>query len=43
MVVFSIEFCDLADLFLLESSLFLKSVDCELKTDDGSVKIEESL
>lgn len=39
---FYIDICDLASLFLLESSLFLKSVDCELKTD-GSVEIREGL
>lgn len=41
-VVFSIDICDLIGLFLLESSLFLKSEDCELKTD-RSVEIGEGL
>lgn len=41
-VVFSIDICDLIGLFHLESSLFLKSEDCELKTD-GSVEIGEGL
>lgn len=39
---FYIDICDLAGLFLLESSLFLKAVDYELKTD-GSVEIREGV
>lgn len=41
-VFFFIDICDLAGLFLLESSLFLKSMYYELKTD-GSVEIGEGL